>query len=214
MKVFGLLEGAQLENIVGTPANLPTGRIWLDITNPFSGDPKLWTGSAVISMNPGSFSSFSGTVSIAQGGTGQGTAVLGFGAISPLTTKGDIIGYTGGANVRLPVGTDGQLLSADSSQATGLKWINPASGSGTVTSVGLNVPASILSVAGSPVTAAGGFNVTLVNQNANLGWFGPAAGGPAAPTFRAMVTAAFTPLQPSHPVRIRVPTLRWINRVE
>lgn len=40
-----------------------------------------------------------------------------------LTTKGDLYTYSSG-NARLGVGTDGQLLSADSTQVTGLKWIN------------------------------------------------------------------------------------------
>lgn len=41
---------------------------------------------------------------------------------SPLTTKGDLYGF-GTADARIPVGTDGQHLEADSSQATGLKWV-------------------------------------------------------------------------------------------
>lgn len=45
----------------------------------------------------------------------------GSGATSPLTTKGDIWGYTS-ADARIPVGTDGQILSADSSQSSGVKW--------------------------------------------------------------------------------------------
>lgn len=60
------------------------------------------------------------------------------GTSSPLTTKGDLYTYDTG-NARLPVGTNGQVLSADSAEATGLKWITPASGgdfsSNTATSV-------------------------------------------------------------------------------
>jgi hypothetical protein len=48
-------------------------------------------------------------------------AALGGGG-SPLTTKGDLYTFTA-VNARLPVGTNGQLLSADSGEATGLKWI-------------------------------------------------------------------------------------------
>lgn len=44
------------------------------------------------------------------------------GSVSPLTTKGDIYTFDS-ANQRLPVGTNGQVLSADNTQATGLKWI-------------------------------------------------------------------------------------------
>jgi len=43
------------------------------------------------------------------------------GSASPLTTKGDLYAY-GTDDTRLPVGTDGQFLKADSAEATGLKW--------------------------------------------------------------------------------------------
>lgn len=43
---------------------------------------------------------------------------------SPLTTKGDIYVRDATDDVRLPVGLDTQILSADSTEATGLKWIS------------------------------------------------------------------------------------------
>jgi hypothetical protein len=61
-------------------------------------------------------------------------------------------------------------------------------GSGTVTSVGLSVPA-FLSVAGSPITGPGTLAVSLAVQNANKVFAGPATGSDAAPTFRALVAA-------------------------
>lgn len=63
-----------------------------------------------------------------------------------------------------------------------------SAGVGTVTSVGLTVPA-IFSVSGSPVTSSGTLAVTLAAQTANLVWAGPASGGAATPTFRALVAA-------------------------
>lgn len=51
------------------------------------------------------------------------------GATSPLTTKGDIYSYDTDNN-RLPVGSDGQIITADSAEESGLKWIdNTAVGS-------------------------------------------------------------------------------------
>jgi hypothetical protein len=43
------------------------------------------------------------------------------GAVSPLTTKGDIYGFDT-VNNRIPVGTDGQVLTADSTQTLGVKY--------------------------------------------------------------------------------------------
>lgn len=42
---------------------------------------------------------------------------------SPLTTKGDLYGHST-VDARVPIGTDGQALIADSGQALGLKWAN------------------------------------------------------------------------------------------
>ena len=44
------------------------------------------------------------------------------GGSSPLTTKGDIYVRNASADTRLPIGLDTQMLVADSSTATGLKW--------------------------------------------------------------------------------------------
>lgn len=45
----------------------------------------------------------------------------GGGGGSPLTTKGDLFGYDT-ADARVPVGSDGQLLKADSADAQGVSW--------------------------------------------------------------------------------------------
>ena len=46
---------------------------------------------------------------------------------STATTKGDLLAATAASTItRLGVGTDGQLLTASSSQSTGLSWITPA----------------------------------------------------------------------------------------
>jgi len=95
------------------------------------------------------------SVPIANGGTGQTTAIAAFDALSPLTTKGDLHTYDGTHNIRLPAGTNGQVLSADSTQTSGLKWV-AAGGTGTVTSV-----ASGTGLTGGPITTSGTLNVDV-----------------------------------------------------
>lgn len=52
-------------------------------------------------------------------------------ATSPLTTKGDLYGFST-VGARLPVGTDGYTIVADSTQALGVKWAAPG-GTGAAT---------------------------------------------------------------------------------
>jgi len=75
-----------------------------------------------------------------------------------------------------------QLVFADQPIVAG------GAGSGSVTSVGLTMPAEF-TVTGSPIINAGTLAVTKANQNANLFYAGPGNGAPAAPGFRAMVAA-------------------------
>ena len=81
----------------------------------------------------------SGTLAIANGGTGQTSKTAAFDALAPTTTKADIIVYDGSDNLRLAVGSDGDALFADSTTATGLKWdAVSASAGGNTTEVQFN----------------------------------------------------------------------------
>jgi hypothetical protein len=63
----------------------------------------------------------------------SGSAWVSVGGSSPLTTKGDLYTYST-TDARLGVGTNGQVLTADSAEATGLKWAT-AGGGGKVLQV-------------------------------------------------------------------------------
>jgi len=82
-----------------------------------------------------------------------------------LTTKGDIL-VASAANTptKLAVGTDGQMLAADSSQATGLTWVNGATiaGSETLTNKTLTSP----TINGGTVSTA-----TVTNPTVTTGTF-------------------------------------------
>jgi len=65
------------------------------------------------------------------------TANGAFNNLSPLQPKGDLVAFST-VNARLPVGSDGQVLTADSAQTLGVKWA--AVTAGTVTSVAMTVP--------------------------------------------------------------------------
>jgi len=53
--------------------------------------------------------------------------------VTVATTKGDLIGYTGGTSARLGIGTNGQVLTAASGESTGLIWAASGGGSGATT---------------------------------------------------------------------------------
>lgn len=85
------------------------------------------TGSSTLSVDLGTAGGlhFTGTsIAILLDPVADNMASLsaaGLNVQSPLTTKGDVFTWDTG-NQRLGVGTDGQVLTADSTQPTGLKW--------------------------------------------------------------------------------------------
>jgi hypothetical protein len=74
---------------------------------------------------------------------------------SPLTTKGDIYGFST-LNARIPIGTNNQVLTADSAEALGLKWATPASGS---TFVGCSIYATAQNISTATLT-----NIAYANE--------------------------------------------------
>jgi hypothetical protein len=112
----------------------------------------------------GTASNVTGTVAIANGGTGQTTKVAAFDALSPASTKGDLIAFDGTDNVRLPVGADGLVLQADSTQTTGLKWAVAGSSGATIT----NDTSTSTNVYPTFAAATSGTLSTIYTSNAKL----------------------------------------------
>jgi hypothetical protein len=83
-----------------------------------------------------------GTLPVGNGGTGQTTSTSAFNALSPITTKGDLITSDGTNDVRLGVGTDTWVLTADSTQPTGIKWAVAPGAGGGITSLNALTAAS------------------------------------------------------------------------
>lgn len=85
---------------------------------------KIASGTAdhVVINSPAGALSSEAQLAISRGGTGQSTATAAFNALSPSTTKGDLIVHNGTDDVRFPVGADNTVPFADSTQATGIRW--------------------------------------------------------------------------------------------
>ena len=64
-------------------------------------------------------------------------------------TKGDILVGSGTTLLKQAIGTNGQVLTADSAFGTGVRWVTPASG--TVLSVSVNAPLTVVSGSTTPV---------------------------------------------------------------
>jgi hypothetical protein len=73
-----------------------------------------------------------GTLPITNGGTGQISKTAAFDALSPQTTKGDLIAFDGADAIRLGTGVNGQVLSANSSATSGLEWVDAPTAGGFI----------------------------------------------------------------------------------
>jgi len=89
---------------------------------------------------------------------------------TPLTTKGDIFTFTT-TDARLGVGANGTVLTADSAEATGLKWATPATGGGMTL-----LATTTLSGATTDVTSISGaynyLHIEIVEPTISSGAFG------------------------------------------
>lgn len=77
-----------------------------------------------------SHANIGGTTAIANGGTGQTAKTAAFDALSPLTTRGDMIYRDASNNVRLAKGAAGTILNMGANDP---QWSNPTTGGGIFT---------------------------------------------------------------------------------
>ena len=138
------------------------GRALIDDASASAQRTTLGLGAIAVEASP---------LAISKGGTGQTTKTPAFDALAPLTTKGDVIVSNGSDAIRLAVGTNGQVLTADSAEASGTKWAT-AAGGGDVVGPGSAVDLEIciydsttgkLIKAGHGVTIAANGSVTMPN---------------------------------------------------
>lgn len=111
------------------PASASFGGVVTTGTQTFAG-AKTFSGAISASNLSGTntgdvdLSTISGTLAIGKGGTGQTTNTLGFNALSPLTTKGDLVVRDATNNIRQAVGNDYYPLSGLSATTSGIGYLN------------------------------------------------------------------------------------------
>ena len=103
-------------------------------TSPTLVTPALGTPSSATLTNATGLplsTGVTGTLPIANGGTGQTTASAAFNALNPMTTTGDIIYEASPTTAaRLGIGSTGQVLTVSGGIPS---WATPSSGAGTIT---------------------------------------------------------------------------------
>jgi hypothetical protein len=118
---------------LGTPSALVLTNATGTLTSPTLVTPAIGTPSAGVLT---SCTGLPATTGLTATGTKDATTFLrgddtwAVVDASPLTTKGDVYTYSTG-NARLGLGTNGYVLTADSTEATGLKWAAAAGGGAT-----------------------------------------------------------------------------------
>ncbi len=115
-----------------------------------------------VAANPGDITGVTAGTGISGGGT-SGTVTITNSMATEITAKGDLIAGTGSATFdNLPVGTNNQILVADSTASTGLKWATPASG---LTLITRNSFTSVASVAIDSIFSATYYSYLVVIEN-------------------------------------------------
>lgn len=144
------------------------------------------SGTKVSGNISGNAANVTGTVAIANGGSGATTAAGARTAFGATTVGGNFFTLTNPSAITfVRINADNTVSTLDA--ATFRTAIGAGTGSGSVTSVALALP-SFITVSGSPVTTSGTLTGTLASQTANTVFAAP-NGSAGAPTFRALAAA-------------------------
>ena len=150
--------------------------------------------SAAISIASGS-TEITGTLPLTSGGTGATTNSGARTNLGATTVGSNLFTLTNPSAITfLRVNADNTVSSLNAADFR--TAIGAGTGSGSVTSVGLSLPA-IFTVSNSPVTSSGTLTGALATQNANIVFAGPTTGVAAAPTFRSLVAGDIPSLDAS-----------------
>lgn len=184
-------------DVIGTPnedvkARVDSVQASLETNNAETADLRTLSGTSTNATDMGAFTgstiSDNGTTKAAlqaletevetkvDSVNGQtGVVVLDIDDVTPTTTKGDIIVEDGANAIRLPVGTNTQVLTADSGEASGVKWADPATGAGA------NEPGLVENVGFSNSVAASALTINLKQADGSTD---PTVGNPVRIAFR------------------------------
>ena len=135
-----------------------------------TGIPSIAVASDFPTLNQntsGTASNVTGTVAVANGGSGATTKTTAFNALSPMTSSGDIIyGGASGTGTRLAKGTDAQVLTLAGGLPT---WAAATAGVSSVGSISGSSDVKGATISGSTITltpadASNGGIVTIGDQ--------------------------------------------------
>lgn len=133
------------------PSNVAINSVWYDQAD--GNRPYYWDGTAWLPVRDATIAVAQSAANTAQTGANQAatdaaaaqTTANGAVPKSLVTTKGDLIVATGpGVVARRGVGSDAQVLTADSTQPDGVKWATPTTGGG-----GAPIPTNYLAPTGA-----------------------------------------------------------------
>jgi hypothetical protein len=163
----------------------------------FAGAGTGLTGTATSLSIGGNAANVTGTVAIANGGTGQTTAAAAFNALDPMTTTGDMI-YASAANTaaRLPVGSTGQVLTVAGGvptwAAAGGGGASGVSGQAFTSNGTFTIPTGVTALKVTVVGGGGGTGSGQGSACCGSGSSGGGGGGGAAIKYLTGLTAGNT----------------------